>query len=80
MRIDLATGERGSRRGRARSYPAAWTSDHSRAMLGDGYTAGDVVLYERDPDTGEKTMLWGTLLEDRERAPSIRCSDCSRPT
>ena len=67
MRIDLATGEAEILgEGMHGPYPVAWTRDHSRAVLGDGYTAGDIVLYERDPETGEKTMLWGTLLEDRE--------------
>ena len=67
VRIDLATGEvEILGEGMHGPYPVAWTRDHSRAVLGDGYTAGDIVLYERDPETGEKTMLWGTLLEDRE--------------
>ncbi len=67
MRIDLATGEvEILGEGVHGPYPVAWTRDHSRAVLGDGYTVGDIVLYERDPETGEKTMLWGTLLEDRE--------------
>ena len=67
LRIDLATGEAEILgEGTHGPYPAAWTRDHSRTVLGDGYTAGDIVLYERDPDSGEKTMLWGTLLEDRE--------------
>ena len=67
LRIDLATGEVETLgEGTHGPYPVAWTRDHSRAVLGDGYTAGDIVLYERDPDTGERTMLWGTLLEDRE--------------
>jgi pimeloyl-ACP methyl ester carboxylesterase len=67
LRIDLESGEAELLgEGTHGPYPVAWTRDHSRAILGDGYTAGDVVLYERDPDTGEKTMLWGTLLEDRK--------------
>ena len=67
LRVDLATGEVETLgEGMHGPYPVAWNRDHSRAVLGDGYTAGDIVLYERDPDTGEKTMLWGTLLEDRE--------------
>ena len=67
VRIDLATGEAEILgEGMHGPYPVAWTRDHSRAVLGDGYTAGDIVLYERDPDTGEKTMLWGTVLEDRQ--------------
>jgi dienelactone hydrolase len=67
LRIDLATGEvEILGEGTHGPAPVAWTRDHSRAVLGDGYTVGDIVLYERDPDTGEQTMLWGTLLEDRE--------------
>jgi pimeloyl-ACP methyl ester carboxylesterase len=67
LRIDLVTGEVETLgEGVHGPYPVAWTRDHSRAVLGDGYTVGDIVLYERDPETGEKTMLWGTLLEDRE--------------
>jgi pimeloyl-ACP methyl ester carboxylesterase len=67
IRIDLATGEMEILgEGTHGPYPVAWTRDHSRAVLGDGYTVGDIVLYERDPASAEKTMLWGTLLEDRK--------------
>ena len=38
-------------------FPVAWTPDHTRAILGDGYSAGDVVLYERDR-VGERRMIW----------------------
>ena len=30
------------------AFVAAWTPDHSRVVLVDGYTMGDVVLYEID--------------------------------
>lgn len=66
LRADLATGEvttLGS--GMHGPYPMAWTRDHSRTILGDGYTVGDVVIYERDPDSGDRRMLWGTPLEER---------------
>jgi pimeloyl-ACP methyl ester carboxylesterase len=66
LRADLATGDvtvLGT--GTHGPYPVAWTRDHSQAILGDGYTAGDIILYERDPETGERTMLWGTPLEER---------------
>jgi dienelactone hydrolase len=67
IRADLATRETETLgEGVHGPYPVAWARDHSRTVLGDGYTMGDVVLYERDTDTGEKSMLWGTLLEDRE--------------
>ena len=47
------------------AYVAAWTADHSRVFLGDGYTAGDVVLYELDA-AGARRALLGTPLDERE--------------
>jgi dipeptidyl aminopeptidase/acylaminoacyl peptidase len=44
---------------------AAWTPDHSRVALVDGYTNGDVVVYEVD-GSGERRMLYGTAIEDRD--------------
>ncbi len=65
VRADLATGETEILgEGPYGPFPFTWTKDHGRAVLGDGYTAGDAVLFERDGET--KQMLWGTLLEDRE--------------
>jgi pimeloyl-ACP methyl ester carboxylesterase len=46
------------------ALPAAWTPDHSRVVLTDRYTIGDVVLYEIDE--GWRRMLYGTPLEERE--------------
>jgi dipeptidyl aminopeptidase/acylaminoacyl peptidase len=64
IRVDLATGEAETLgEGTHGPYPVAWTRD--RTVLGDGYTAGDIVLYERDPASGKRTMLWGTPLEER---------------
>ncbi len=28
------------------AFVSAWTPDHSRVVLADGYTIGDIVLYE----------------------------------
>ena len=65
-RADLATGEVDSLgAGMYGPFPVAWTPDHSRAILGDGYSAGDVVLYERDPESGERLQIWGTPIEER---------------
>ena len=44
---------------------AAWTPDHSRVVLVDGYTMGDTVLYEID-DAGTRKMLYGTPIEARD--------------
>ena len=45
-------------------FVVAWTPDHSRVVLADGYTMGDVVLYE--VDGGERRMLFGTPIEERD--------------
>ena len=47
------------------AFPAAFTSDHSRVVLGDQYLIGDVVLYEPD-GSGGKRVLYGTPLEERQ--------------
>ncbi|HEV8248970.1 MAG TPA: alpha/beta fold hydrolase [Gaiellaceae bacterium] len=66
LRADLATGDVETLgESMYGAYPLAWTPDHTRAILGDGYTAGDVVVYERDPDSGERRMIWGTPIEER---------------
>jgi dipeptidyl aminopeptidase/acylaminoacyl peptidase len=66
LRVDLATGA-AERLGDSRygAFPVAWTPDHDRAVLADSYTAGDAVLYEPHPETGERTMLLGTPIEER---------------
>jgi pimeloyl-ACP methyl ester carboxylesterase len=47
------------------AFVMAWTPDHSRVVLADGYTIGDVVLYEIDA-AGSRRMLHGTPVEERE--------------
>jgi pimeloyl-ACP methyl ester carboxylesterase len=66
LRVDVETGA-AEEVGRSAygAIVAAWTPDHSRVVLADGYTAGDVVLYELD-DAGERRMLFGTPLHERE--------------
>jgi pimeloyl-ACP methyl ester carboxylesterase len=44
--------------------PAAWSSDHSRVIFEDEYLLGDNILYE--VDAGERNILHGTPLEERE--------------
>jgi dipeptidyl aminopeptidase/acylaminoacyl peptidase len=46
------------------AFVAAWTPDHSRVVLLDGYTMGDTVLYE--VVDGTRRMLYGTPLEERD--------------
>jgi dipeptidyl aminopeptidase/acylaminoacyl peptidase len=45
-------------------FVAAWTPDHARVVLADGYTMGDVVLYE--VEDGARRILFGTPIEERD--------------
>jgi dipeptidyl aminopeptidase/acylaminoacyl peptidase len=67
FRLDLATGD-AEELGRSPygAFPVAWTPDHSRIVLADGYTLGDSILYEPDANGG-KRVLYGTPIEDREQ-------------
>jgi len=47
------------------AFVFAWTPDHSRVVLADGYTIGDIVLYEID-GAGARQVLYGTPLDERE--------------
>lgn len=42
------------------------SSDQSTVILGDQYTAGDVVLYYRKPDMTGRKLLYGVPLEERK--------------
>ncbi|MEX0850347.1 MAG: prolyl oligopeptidase family serine peptidase [Gaiellaceae bacterium] len=66
LRVDLETAEV-EELGRSGygAFPAAWTPDHSRVVLADGYTMGDSILYEPDGDGGRR-VLYGTPLDERE--------------
>ena len=65
IRVDLASGSAETLwRSAYGAFVAAWTPDHSRVALVDGYTMGDVVLYEVDGT--ERTMLYGTPIEERD--------------
>jgi pimeloyl-ACP methyl ester carboxylesterase len=45
-------------------HVAAWTPDLARIVFVDGYTMGDVVLYE--VVDGARTMIFGTPIEERD--------------
>ena len=47
------------------AFVAAWTPDHSRVVHVDGYTMGDIVLFESD-GSGGRRMLYGTPIEERD--------------
>ena len=65
FRVHLATGAAESLwQSRYGAYVAAWTPDHSRVVLLDSYTMGDIVLYE--VVDGSRRMLYGTPLEERD--------------
>ncbi len=55
------------------AFVAAWMPDHSRVFIADGYTAGDVILYELDAD-GTRRVLVGTPLDERVEGESYPLS------
>ena len=66
LRADLGIGEvEELARSRFGAFPVAWSPDHGRVVLADGYTAADTILYEPD-GAGGRRMLYGTPLEERE--------------
>ncbi len=68
MRVDLAAGTAEALvQSPYGAFVAAWTPDHSCVIHVDGYTMGDVVLYESDGRGGRK-MLYGTPIEERDPA------------
>jgi pimeloyl-ACP methyl ester carboxylesterase len=68
IRVHLRTRESGALwASRYGAFVAAWTPDHSRVVLVDGYTMGDIVLYEVEGGPGgTRTMLYGTPMEERD--------------
>jgi dipeptidyl aminopeptidase/acylaminoacyl peptidase len=66
IRVHLATRETESLwRSPYGGFVGAWTPDHSRVLFVDGYTMGDVVLYEVD-EAGERRMVYGTPIDERD--------------
>jgi pimeloyl-ACP methyl ester carboxylesterase len=74
-RANLASGEltllRESRWG---GGIAAASPDHRRVMVGEGYTMGDIVLFEWRVGAGEPRLLHGTPIERREPGGSYQPS------
>ena len=66
IRLELATGRTDELwQSSYGAFVSAWTPDHSRVAFVDGYTAGDVVLYEID-DAGSRMTLYGTPIDERD--------------
>ena len=64
--VDLASGTtRTIWRSGYGGFVAAETPGRSSVVLADGYTMGDIVLYEVDA-SGERRILYGTPIEERE--------------
>ncbi|OFW71319.1 MAG: peptidase S9 [Actinobacteria bacterium RBG_16_68_12] len=67
LRVDLASGVAETLwQSPYGAFVAAWSPDHARVVLADGYTIGDAVLYEPD-GSGGRRMLFGTPIEEREQ-------------
>jgi dipeptidyl aminopeptidase/acylaminoacyl peptidase len=66
VRVELASGDAEEIwRSPYGAFVVGFTPDHSRVILSDGYTVGDVVLYEIGAN-GERRMLYGVPLDERD--------------
>ncbi len=66
LRVDLTTGNVTSLgRSLYGNRCIGVNSDHSKVILGDGYTAGDVVLYHWEEGMKERKLLYGIPLAER---------------
>jgi esterase/lipase len=53
-------------------YVDGFTADHRKAILSEGYTAGDHVLYLWEKGAGPRRLLFGKPLEDRAPGEVVR--------
>jgi pimeloyl-ACP methyl ester carboxylesterase len=51
------------------AYPSSPNEDHSRIMLGEGYSAGDSVLWILE--NGKKSLLFGKPIENRKEGETV---------
>ena len=52
-------------------FPFAVNEQHDKAILAEGYTAGDVVLFSWEKGTDGSQSLYGTPLEDRSEGEQV---------
>jgi dipeptidyl aminopeptidase/acylaminoacyl peptidase len=65
LRANLETGEvERLWQSRYGAFPVAFTPDHERVLFVDGYTMGDIVVYE--VVDGERRMFHGVPIEERD--------------
>ncbi len=60
------------------AFVSGYNADHTQAILGDGYTVGDVVLYRWTKESGEMKLLYGTPLEQRAEDQTVPLTSFGR--
>ncbi len=53
------------------AYPDAHNKNHSKAIIMDGYSAGDTVVYLWDKKTGKSSLVYGVPLEQRKPGQAV---------
>lgn len=53
------------------AYPVAHNAAHSKVVLADGYTVGDGILNLWDQKSGQKKLLYGVPLEQRQPGQQV---------
>lgn len=72
FRANVATGETTKlAEGMYGAFPLGHNASHTQTIIGDGYGAGDHVVYHKPNDDTERQLLYGTPLEQREPGQQV---------
>ena len=52
-------------------FPIGSNADYTKTIVGDGYGAGDIVIFLKDGDDAEKELIYGVPLPDREPGQQV---------
>ena len=59
------------------AYPVAHNADHSKVVLADGYTVGDGILSVWNKKTGNKKLIYGVPLDQRQPGQQVALNGIS---
>ena len=60
-------------------FPAGYSADHTRVLVGDAYGAGDLVMYIQNVGESERHLLYGVPLEQRHPGQNVPPNSLGRP-
>ena len=52
-------------------FPIGSNADYTKTIVGDGYGAGDIVIFLKDGDDSERKLIYGVPMSDREPGQQV---------